>query len=154
MRKTRETEEGVLIGDDPECQIIETKLDFFLFHAKLFDEVTSNIVNEISSQQLDKRKWLSSVMMELYQRAKNREGDNKLDSFLHYLMVVQSPCDSEVMKRALYEQIFHRRISKRTEKWEFEQHIMREAETSLRSAVSLKVAEETQAWHEAYHKLR
>lgn len=151
VRKTKEIEEGVLIGDDPECQIIETKPDLTLSHAKLVHEVTSNCIREISNQELDKKKWLNAVMTDLYQRAKNKEGDNKLDSFLQYLMIVQSPKDSELVKRALLEQIFHRRIVERTE---FEQYIIREAENGLRNPASLKVAEEILAWHKAYHKFR
>ena len=148
--KNVSTGENVLIGDDPECQIIESKSDLSNSHAALASESTMKVFRAESATQHDKKKTsnYNMVISKLYNNAKSKpkEEDNKLDSFLQYLVSVDAELD--IVKRALFEQICLPTLDNSSE---FARGIVAEANENL---IKAPFAEETAMWHKAYHSFR
>ena len=164
--------QAVLIGDDPECQIIVQKHDFAHGHAVLAKDMTLETFNalahpaEVEKRKKEQKSGTSAVINKIFQIVKTRvlagktEGlgekqDPRLESFLHYL--VANDLDIELYRRALLEQVSLA---------EFEQHselgreVMRAARDNLRSGDRNKeskdgeVVENASLWHKAYHQFR
>ena len=152
-RKSKEADltEGVLIGDDPECQIIESKKDLSTSHAMLAQDATARVISSISSSGMERKKpseTLNTFIAEIFANAckKSKEGDSKLESFLHYLISVEA--GTEVIKRAAAEQVSLPSLDTSSD---LARQVLNEARESLRKFPS---AEETAKWHKAYHNFR
>ena len=157
---------AVLIGDDPECQIIMQKShDFAHGHALLAKEATLETLNAVSNSAMDKQRkekgGTSAVINKIFQKVKQciqspkSEGlderqDPRLESFLHYL-VANEQQGVDLYRRALLEQVSLP---------EFEQHgelgreVVRTAKEMKQKDGKDDVAEEIGLWHRAYHQFR
>ena len=165
---------AVLIGDDPECQIIMQKShDFAHGHALLAKEATLETLNAVSNSAMDKQRkekgGTSAVINKIFQKVKQciqlskSEGlderqDPRLESFLHYLvanlhyLVANEQHGVDLYRRALLEQVSLP---------EFEQHgeLGREVVRTAKDMMKQKdgkdeMAEEIGLWHRAYHQFR
>jgi ubiquitin carboxyl-terminal hydrolase 25/28 len=160
--------QAVLIGDDPECQIIVVKPDFAVGHALLVKDSTLDTMNALASSTLDKRKQepnkssTSVVINKIYQLVKLRvqggkaEGlgerqDARLESFLHYL--VANDLSVDVYRRALLEQVS---LPELEQQGEFGREVARAARDSVKNSKGGKedMGEEIELWHKAYHQFR
>ena len=138
----------VLIGDDPECQIIESKSDLSNSHAALASESTMKVILDEISSPHEIKNYYNQIFSKIYSNAKRKpkEEDSKLDSFLQYLIAVEVEID--VIKRALHEQIYLPTLDNRSE---VVRHLVAEAKENLSKA---PYAIETAKWHKAYHNFR
>ena len=79
------TGQAVLIGDDPECQIIVQKPDLSLSHALLAKETTLETFSAMASSSLEKRKGepqktrTSAVINKIFQIVKLRVQQGKTE---------------------------------------------------------------------------
>ena len=140
--------EGVLIGDDPECQIIETKSDLSKSHALLAQSQTVKCARLLSSKS-DGKPSLAELSNEIYTYASNcrvKGEDFKLDSFLHYVLDVGAPED--IIKRAVLEQIL---VPVADTNLDFYPKVAADAKEQLIGFGSKK---ETLRWHKTYHNFR
>ena len=162
-------QEGVLIGDDPECQIIEKDIDHTSSHGILAQNDTQHALEALSSRLVfDKRKAGSAanaVVEQLTQMAVSRpkyaqlakaqglkeveEDDKRLQSFLHYLAAVN--VREEVFRRALLEQVAFSGLQTASEAARL---VIQEAKELLASEAFPGVLEESSKWHLAYHNFR
>jgi len=139
--------EGVLIGDDPECQIIETKSDLSNSHAVLAQQMTERTLNQLEASSENKLS-LSTLLQELYNNACKRvkEGDHNLESFLHYLIAVSA--GTEIVRRAMFEQLLLPSLNTSSE-------LCRQVVSEAREQLSKgEMKEETNRWHKVYHNFR
>ena len=160
--KTQPVTQPVLIGDDPECQIIEQKPDLAQSHALLAKTITVEFLNIVASEKKrpeGNKNNTSNVINKIYAHVKSQvaasrqenfgeTGDIRLDSFLHYL--IANELTTEHYKKALLEQVA-------LQEYEVISDIGREVSRccrdSLRSIAS-QTEQEVVLWHKAYHQFR
>lgn len=141
--------EGVLIGDDPECQIIESKNNLTNSHAVLAEAVTNRAINSAATANHISEKMINQMLVELYDKAidKCKEGDYKLESFLHYLLSVDGT--QEMSRRALWEQFTLPSLDTSTD---FRLQVVLQAREQLKTC---KVSQQQMVvWHKNYHNFR
>ena len=158
--------DNVLIGDDPDCQIIETKVDLVTSHALLAKQLTLESLQWYEGNRAENKSANNQVINHLYSTAKKRVGGAKMDgmgekeeprlaSMVHYL--VANDQDLNVLRVALLEQ---------TNLGELEtvspagQDVMRSARDQLQSTLlpktpaDVKLKETVARWHKCYHQFR
>jgi len=151
MPEPASSNDDVLIGDDPECQIIESKSDLSNSHAMLAEESTIRAMKLLNSTGISPRKPgnnnLSVLVNKLFQEANTKkDNDCKLDSFLQYLM--SAGVDNLLLKQALLEQISLPTLDTSSE---IVRNVVQEARESLRT---FDQADLMISWHKAYHNFR
>lgn len=170
IRKEKEgTEENppppVLIGDDPECQIIEQAPDLATSHALLAKESSIETLAAVANIPVEKKRAegksnINYVINKIYQSVKQSvhqcrsEGfgercDPRLESFMHYLVANDETVD--VYRRALLEQVALQELDN---EGEIGREVGRMARDSIKSNPTDKVVEEIGVWHKAYHQFR
>jgi len=180
IRKEKEAEAGtgegkgqegadtrsVLIGDDPECQIIEPQPDLATSHALLAKEETVKVLKDLSNYPPEKRKEItkgntaSHVINQIYQQVKRsvhsareqglgERHDPRLESFLHYL--VANDLTVDLYRRALLEQVS---LSEYDNLGEVGRSVANLARNNIRDGEQDKAAEDILHWHRAYHQFR
>eukprot|EP00092_Neocalanus_flemingeri_P062967 GFUD01076083.1.p1 GENE.GFUD01076083.1~~GFUD01076083.1.p1 ORF type:complete len:385 (+),score=128.60 GFUD01076083.1:22-1155(+) len=154
----------LLIGDDPECQIIEQKPDLAQSHALLSREATLEFLAVVAAIPAEKKKLAaksntSYVINNIYQAVKQKvqqckqEGfgerqDPRLDSFVHYLVANELTIDH--YRRALLEQVALQEFEM---VGEVGRDVARTARDNLRQTDS-QIEQELLLWHRAYHQFR
>jgi len=142
----------VLIGDDPEIQIIETKNDLKSDHAVLAEDMMGKVMADMVAKCMAGQgpKNLAQVKEDVWQTVLKKcdHADCKLDNFVSYLLGVD--CDNDILSRALAEHIAH--PNQDLANSSFGRQWMNEAREELRQGGS--VAEETIKLHRAYHNYR
>ena len=157
--------EAVLIGDDPECQIIMQKShDFAHGHALLAKEVTLETLGAVSNSAMDKQRkekgGTSAVINKIFQKVKQciqlskSEGlderqDPRLESFLHYL-VANDQQGVDLYRRALLEQVS---LQEFEQQGDLGREVVRTARETMAGGKD-DIAEEIGLWHRAYHQFR
>ena len=157
--------EAVLIGDDPECQIIMQKShDFAHGHALLAKEVTLETLGAVSNSAMDKQRkekgGTSAVINKIFQKVKQciqlskSEGlderqDPRLESFLHYL-VANDQQGVDLYRRALLEQVS---LPEFEQQGDLGREVVRTARETMAGSKD-DIAEEIGLWHRAYHQFR
>ena len=157
--------EAVLIGDDPECQIIMQKShDFAHGHALLAKEVTLETLGAVSNSAMDKQRkekgGTSAVINKIFQKVKQciqlskSEGlderqDPRLESFLHYL-VANDQQGVDLYRRALLEQVS---LPEFEQQGDLGREVVRTARETMAGGKD-DIAEEIGLWHRAYHQFR
>jgi len=182
IRKEKEAEQGtdagegkpegpenrsVLIGDDPECQIIESTPDLSTSHALLSKEVTVEVLKTLANTPPEKRKeqtrgnTASYVINKIYQQVKNtvhsareqgglgERGDPRLEGFLHYL--VANDLTVDLYRRALLEQVS---LSEYDNLGEVGKSVASLARNNIKEGEQEKTTEDILLWHRAYHQFR
>lgn len=154
-----ECQDGVLIGDDPECQIIEFKDDLSSSHGLLAQEITRRALAKVSPRLIcDKRKpgYAANIlvkeichMVEAEAKLGGETEEPRLLSFLHYLAVIR--VRDEVFRRALLEQVAFAGLQNVSEAGRL---VSQEARDLLAGEVTPGVLEESNRWHRAYHNFR
>jgi len=154
----------LLIGDDPECQIIEQKPDLAQSHALLAREATLEFLAQVAAIPAEKKKLeaksnTSYVINKVYQAVKQKvqqckqEGfgerqDPRLDSFVHYLVANELHID--LYRRALLEQVA---LQEFEVVGEVGRDVARTARDNIRQMDS-QIEQELLLWHRAYHQFR
>ena len=152
----------VLIGDDPECQIIEQKPDLAQSHALLARDITLEYLNIVANERKKpdaSKNNTSNVINKIYSAVKQKiqscrqEGfgetqDPRLDSFLHYLIANDLSIDH--YKKALLEQVALQEFELLSE---LGKEVSRTGRDSLKQ-ISSQVEQEIVLWHRAYHQFR
>ena len=157
----------VLIGDDPECQIIEQKPDLAQSHALLAKDFSKEffilVINEREKPDTSNTKSkgnLSNIINKIFQAVKAKvssaraEGydsaDIRLETFLHYLLA--NDLTIEHYKRALLEQVNLQEFETSLGLGDIGKEVYRGARETLRQASA--VERELESWHRAYHQYR
>jgi len=154
----------LLIGDDPECQIIEQKPDLAQSHALLAKEATLEYLAHVAQIPAERKKLegksnTSYMINKIYQAVKQRiqqckqEGfgdrqDPRLDSFIHYLVANELSID--LYRRALLEQVALQELEAQGE---IGRDVSRTARDNLQQMDS-QIEQEILQWHRAYHQFR
>ena len=153
----------VLIGDDPECQIIDQKPDLAMSHALLVKDFTMEVLQSTAAERKkysESKNITSLVINKIYQivKAKHQQGkqeldrlDFRLESFLHYL--VYNELTVEHYKRALLEQVALQELE---HVGDVGREVSRAARESLKNpaAQNESLDQEMTLWHRAYHQYR
>ena len=156
------TNQPVLIGDDPECQIIEQKPDLAQSHALLARDLTLEYLNIVANEKKKPdatKNNTSNVINKIYAAVKQKiqagrnEGfgdsqDVRLESFLHYLIANDLTVDH--YKKALLEQVALQEFELMSD---LGREVSKTAKDSLRTIPST-VEQEIILWHRAYHQFR
>ena len=152
----------VLIGDDPDCQIIEPTPDLAQSHALLAKEITLEffglVVAEKKKGEATKNNT-SNVINKIYAAIKPKvaagrsEGfadslDIRLESFLHYLIANELTVDH--YKKALLEQVALKQFEIMSE---LGGEVAKTARDSLKQ-IPPQVSDEVTLWHRTYHQFR
>lgn len=154
----------LLIGDDPECQIIEQKPDLAQSHALLAKEATLEYLAAVAAIPAEKKKLegksnTSYMINKIYQAVKQKvqqckqEGfgerqDPRLDSFIHYL--VANELNIDLYRRALLEQVA-------LQEFEMQGEVGRDVARTARDTIrqmDTQIEQEILLWHRAYHQFR
>jgi len=162
-----ECQDGVLIGDDPECQIIEQTTNLASSHGLLAQDLTRRALNAVMPRLVfDKRSKAAGnaaniVVAELSQLVEARressggggeerqQEEARLHSFLHYLLALK--VRDEVVRRAMLAQVAHSGLQTASEAARL---VVQEARDLLASESTPEVHEESKQWHRAYHNFR
>ena len=153
-------DQSVLIGDDPECQIIEP--DLSQSHALLARDITlecfNHVANERNKQEHNKNST-SLVINKMFTQVKTKiqkckqtdfgeRNDPRLDSFVHYLVANELSIDH--YKKALLEQVALKEFESMSD-------IGREVSKTARDAlknIDPRADQEVVIWHRSYHQFR
>ena len=152
----------VLIGDDPDCQIIEPKPDLAQSHALLAKDITMEFFGVVAAERKKgeaTKNNTSNVINKIYSAIKPKvqagrtEGfadsqDIRLESFLHYLIANDLTVDH--YKKALLEQVALKQFELMSD---LGGEVARTAKDSLRQ-IPPQVSEEVTLWHRTYHQFR
>jgi len=154
----------LLIGDDPECQIIEQKPQLAQSHALLAKEATLEHLAAVAAIPAEKKKAegksnTSYMINRIYQAVKQKVGqckqegfgerqDPRLDSFVHYL--VANDLSVDLYRRALLEQVALQEFEMTGE---VGRDVARMARETMRQTES-QLEQEILLWHKAYHQFR
>jgi len=154
----------LLIGDDPECQIIEQKPQLAQSHALLAKEATLEHLAAVAAIPAEKKKAenksnTSYMINKIYQAVKQKVGqckvegfgerqDPRLDSFVHYL--VANDLSVDLYRRALLEQVALQEFEMQGE---VGRDVARTARDSIRQSES-QLEQDILLWHRAYHQFR
>jgi len=154
----------LLIGDDPECQIIEQKPQLAQSHALLAKEATLEHLAAVAAMPAEKKKAegksnTSYMINRIYQAVKQKVGqckqegfgerqDPRLDSFIHYL--VANDLSVDLYRRALLEQVALQEFEMQGE---VGRDVARTARDTIRQMES-QIEQEILLWHRAYHQFR
>jgi len=154
----------LLIGDDPECQIIEQKPQLAQSHALLAKEATLEHLAAVAAIPAEKKKAenksnTSYMINKIYQAVKQKvsqckqEGfgerqDPRLDSFVHYL--VANDLSVDLYRRALLEQVALQEVEMQGE---VGRDVVRTARDTIRQTDS-QLEQDILLWHRAYHQFR
>ena len=150
---------SVLIGDDPECQIIEP--DLAQSHALLAREITVECLNTVAAERKkqDGKNPTSLVINKMYSQAKQKiqsaklgefgeRNDPRLESFCHYLVANDLSIDH--YKKALLEQVALKEYESLNETG---REVCRTARDALKN-IEPKAEGEVVVWHRTYHQFR
>jgi hypothetical protein len=162
---TEECQDGVLIGDDPECQIIELNTDLTSSHGLLAQDLTRRaLATLVHRGALDKHRAgggsssaASLLVSEICQMVEavlveepaQRLEEPRLISYVHYLSALK--VKDEVMRRALLEQVANSGLLNSSD---VSRLVIQEARDLLVAEASPAVLEESKKWHRAYHNFR
>lgn len=171
IRKEKEAAEGeeerrpVLIGDDPECQIIEQAPDLATSHALLAKEATLETFKAVAAipperKRVEGKTNINYVINKIYQSVKTtisqskvdgfgERCDSRLDSFMHYLVANDQSVD--LYRRALLEQVA---LTEFDTVGDVGRQVAVTARDNIRASQADKVTEEIIVWHRAYHQFR
>ena len=152
----------VLIGDDPDCQIIEPKPDLAQSHALLAKEITMEFFGVVAAERKRgeaTKNNTSNVINKIYSAIKPKvqagktEGftdsmDVRLESFLHYLIANDLTVDH--YKKALLEQVALKQFELMSD---LGGEVARTAKDSLKQ-IPPQVSDEVTLWHRTYHQFR
>jgi hypothetical protein len=153
-----ECQDGLLIGDDPECQIIEKNVDLSSSHSLLAQDFTRHALAVGSARPLcDKRQNAANTLVaELLQAVESKtkamretEGEPRLLSYVHYLWVLN--VREEVLRRGILEQVAHSGLQMMSE---YTRHVVQNAKELLAQEAVQAVLDDSQRWHRAYHNFR
>jgi len=162
--------EGVLIGDDPDCQIIETKQNLSTSHALLAKHITLEALEHIETTPLDQRTDAKSpqyrLINSIYSKAKTKIGEARaegfgerteprLESLVHYLSANEEciPSFIDLVKLALLEQINLPEVEQASS---MGQEVYRTAKDMLLKEKARGVTKDLTLvkWHKCYHQFR
>ena len=152
----------VLIGDDPDCQIIEPKPDLAQSHALLAKDITMEFFGFVAAERKKgeaTKNNTSNVINKIYSAIKPKvqtgksEGfadsqDIRLESFLHYLIANDLTVDH--YKKALLEQVALKQFELMSD---LGGEVARTARDSLKQ-IPPQVSDEVTLWHRTYHQFR
>lgn len=155
---TEECQDGVLIGDDPECQIIELKPDLSSSHSLLAQDFTrracANVAPRFSFDKGKSRSEVINVVEELRQMAEAKIGkedhqgeEPRLLSYIHYLTALR--VGEEVLRYGLLEQVAYSGLHTTSDSARL---LCQGARELLAAEEALAV--ESKKWHRAYHNFR
>jgi len=159
--------EAVLVGDDDECQIIETKQNLSTSHALLAKKITLEELEMIEATPADPSKSVHyKLINQLYQKTKNKiiearvEGfgersEPRLESLIHYLAANEEsiPLYLDLVKIALLEQIYLPEVEQASS---FGQECFRSAKDMLAKEKMRGGGKDVTLikWHRCYHQFR
>jgi len=154
----------VLIGDDPECQIIEQKPDLSQSHALLSRDTTLEYLNLVANEKKKPevgppKNNTNTVINKIYSSVKSKvnncrpEGfgesyDIRLESFLHYCVANELTVDH--YKKAVLEQVALQEYELVSD---LGREVSRTARDSLRH-IPPSIEQEVVLWHRVYHQFR
>jgi hypothetical protein len=152
-----ECQDGLLIGDDPECQIIEKNVDLSSSHSLLAQDFTRHALAAGNALLSDKRQNAANTLVaELLQAVESKtkamretEGEPRLLSYVHYLWVLN--VREEVLRRGILEQVAHSGLQMVSE---YTRHVVQNAKELLAQEAVPTVLEDSHRWHRAYHNFR
>ena len=152
-------DQSVLIGDDPECQIIEP--DLSQSHALLAKEITVECLNTVAAERKkqDGKNPTSLVINKMYGQVKQKiqsaklgefgeRNDPRLESFVHYLVANDLSIDH--YKKALLEQVALKEFESLSDTG---REVFRTAKDALKN-IEPKAESEVVVWHRSYHQFR
>ena len=153
------SDQSVLIGEDPECQIIEP--DLSQSHALLAKEITMECLNTVAAERKkqDGKNPTSLVINKMYSQVKQKiqnaklgefgeRNDPRLESFVHYLVANDLTIDH--YKKALLEQVALKEFESLSDTG---REVFKTARDALKN-IEPKAEKEVVIWHRTYHQFR